>query len=177
MKVLKIAKIVRENDEIKVLYSDAYNSAYKTLSKLFCTTGNPNKAFYVEELGRARALSDLMAAKYSVDRKISADPRSQTGIENVTNLDSDSACLYISYGAQNILLWIRKPSRVVELRENAMDKKALVTEGAKHLDTFFDNLANSFRTFSIYLPRFAKIDLLTALNRHQIPLRKTTSPV
>ena len=33
-----------------------------------------------------------------------------------------------------------------------MDKKALVTKGAKHLDTFFDNLANSFRTFGILPP-------------------------
>ena len=119
---------------------------------MFRATGDPNKALYVEELGRARALSDLMAAKYSVERKISADPRSWPGIENVTNVESDSAFLYISYDAQNILLWILKPSGVVELRENAVDKKAFVTKGAKHLDTFFDNLANSFCTFGILPP-------------------------
>ena len=69
-----------------MLYSDKYNSAYKTLSKLFCDAGNPNKALYVEELGRGRALSDLMAAQKSVERQISADPRSWTGIKNVINL-------------------------------------------------------------------------------------------
>ena len=143
---------LNDNDEVKVLYSDAYNSAYKTLSKLFCDAGNPNKALFVEELGRARALSDLMTAQYSVERQISADPRSWTGIENVINLPSDSVCLYISYDAQNILLWILKPSGVVELRGNTVDKKALRSENAKNLDTFFDNLAKSCRSFGILPP-------------------------
>ena len=91
---------LKDNDEVKVLYSDAYNSAYKTLGKLFCDAGNPNKALYAKELARARALSDLMAAQYSVERQITAAPRSWTGIENVINLPSASACLYISYDAQ-----------------------------------------------------------------------------
>ena len=51
-----------------------------------------------------KSWDDLMAAQYSVERQISADHRSWTGIENVINLPSDSACLYISYDAQNILL-------------------------------------------------------------------------
>ena len=136
---------LKDNDEIKVLYSDACNSPYRTLSNLFCAVGNPNKALYVEELGRARALLDLMATKYSVEKKISADPRSWTGIENVINLKSDSLCLYISYDVQNILLWILKPSGVVELRENTVDKKTLITKRAKNLDTFFDNLAKGQR--------------------------------
>ena len=110
------------------------------------------EALYVEELGRARALSDLMAAQYSVERQISADPRSWTGIENFINLPSDSACLYISYYAQNILLWILKPSGVVELRENTVDKKALRSENAKNLDTFFGNFAKSCRSFRILPP-------------------------
>ena len=145
---------LKDNDEIKVLYSDACNSPYKTLSNLFCAAGNPNKALYVEELGRARALSDLMVAQYSVEQQLSADPRSWTGIENVLNLESDSVCLYISYDAQNILLWILKASGVVELRENTVDKKTLVTKGAKNLDKFFaDNLlAKHLRTFGILPP-------------------------
>ena len=75
--------------QIKVLYSDAYSSAYNTFSKLFCAAGNPSKAFYAEELGRARAFLDLKAIKYQVERKISADPRSWIGIKNIKNLESD----------------------------------------------------------------------------------------
>ena len=147
---------LKDNDELKVLYSDNYNSPYKTLSSLLCAAGNPNKALYVEELGRARALSDWMAAQYSVERQISADPQSWTGIENVVNLESDSTCLYISYDAQNVLLWILKANEVVEFREGTVEKKTLCTKQAKNLDTFFNNLAGSFRSFGILPPELCE---------------------
>ena len=143
---------LKDNDEFKVLYSDVYNSPYKTLSKLFVVTGNPKKSLYVEELGRARALSDLMAAQYAVGGQISADPQSWTGIENVLNLESDSTCLYISYDAQEILMWILKASGAVEIRGYKVDKKTLVTKDATSLDTFFYNMAKSFRSFGILPP-------------------------
>ena len=141
---------LKDNDEFKVLYSDAYNSPYRDLSTLYCAVENPMKALYVEELGRARALSDLMAAQYSVERQISGDPQSWTGIENVAHLESDSACLYISYDAQNVLLWILKANGVVEFRRNTVDKKTLATKQALNLDTF---LSESFRSFGIQPPR------------------------
>ena len=50
---------LKDNDELKVLYSDVNNFPYKTLSKLFCVAGNPTTALYVEELRRARALIRL----------------------------------------------------------------------------------------------------------------------
>ena len=147
---------LKDNDELKVLYSDNYNSPYKTLSTLLCVAGNPNKALYVEELGRARALSDLMAAQYSVERQISADPQSWTGIENVVNLESDSTCLYISYDAQNVLLWILKANEIVEFQVSTVEKKTLYTKQAKNLDTFFNNLAGSFRSFGILPPELCE---------------------
>ena len=147
---------LKENDELKVLYSDEYNSPYKTLSTLLCAAGNPNKALFVEELGRARALSDLMAAQYSVELQISADPHSWTGIENVVNLESDSACLYISYDAHNVLLWILKANGVVEFRESTVEKKTLYSKQAKNLDTFFNNLAGSFHSFGILPPELCE---------------------
>ena len=146
----------KDNDEFKILYSNAYNSPYKTLSKLFCTAGNPNKALYVEELGRARALSDLIVAQYSTVRQISADPQSWTGIENFTHLESGSICLYISYDAQSVFLWILKASGVVEFQGNTVDKKTLYTKSAKNLDTFFDNMATSFRSFGILPPELCE---------------------
>ena len=135
---------LKDNDDFGVLYSDQYNSPYKTLSLLFCAAGNPKKALYVEELGRARALSDLMAAQYSVEQQISADPQSWTGIENFANLESDSACLYISYDTQNVLLWILKASGVVEFRRSTVEKKILHAKQATHLDKSFNNVAESF---------------------------------
>ena len=147
---------LKDNDDFRVLYSDQYNSPYKTLSLLFCAAENPKKALYVEELGRARALSDLMAAQYSVERQISADPQSWTGIENVANLESDSTCLYISYDAQNVLLWILKASGVVEFQESTVEKKTLLAKQAKNLDTFFNKVAESFRSFGILPPELCE---------------------
>ena len=118
--------------------------------------GNPNKALYVEELRRARALSDLLAGQYSVERQISADPHSWTGIENVANLETDSTCLYISYDAQNVLLWILKASGAVEFRESIVEKKTLLAKQAKNLDAFFNKMSESFRSFGILPPELCE---------------------
>ena len=69
------------SDEFKTSFlEDSGIFPHKLLSSLLCDTGN---ALYVEELGRARGLSDLMAEKYSVETHISADPKSWFGIENI----------------------------------------------------------------------------------------------
>ena len=147
---------LKENDNFSVLYSEHCNTPYKTVSLLFCEAGNPKKALYVEELRRARALSDLLAAQYSVERQISADPQSWTGIENVANLESDSTCLYISYTAQNVLLWILKASGVVEFQKSIVEKKTLLAKQAKNLDAFFNEMAGSFRSFGILPPELCE---------------------
>ena len=148
--------LLKDNDAFKVLFSHKFNFPYKTLSTLFCSTGNPNKGLCVQELGRARALSDLLAAQYSVERQISADPQSWTGTENVMNLQSDCVYLYISYDDQNVFLWILKASGVVELRETRVDKKTLCTKLSTNLDTFFDEMTESFRSFGILPPELCE---------------------
>ena len=138
-----------KDDEFKILYSDQNMIPLKALSKLFCDAGNPEKALYVEELGRTRALSDLMTAKYSVESEISADPRSWTGIENFVNLGIDCTCLYISYTPLNVLLWILKASGDIQYRTLTLDEKTLEGKLAKNLDEYFANIADNFRSFGI----------------------------
>ena len=145
-----------KDDDFGVLYLDQHNFPYKILRRLLCITGNPNKALYVEELGRARALSDLMAAQYSVERQISADPQSWTGIENVANLESDSTCLYISYGAQEVFLWILKASGVLGFKGGSVEKETPHIKQAKNLDSFFNKVAESFRSFGILPPELCE---------------------
>ena len=147
---------LKDNDDFGVLYSDKCNSPYKTLSSLFCASGNPKIALYVEELRRARALSHLMAAQYSVEQQISADPQSWIGIQNVANLESDSTCLYISYDAQSVQLWILKASGVVEFQESTMEKETLRAKHAKNLNTYFNKVAESFRSFGILPPELCE---------------------
>ena len=152
----EVRGFLKENDSFSVLYSEQWNTPYKRLSTLFCAAGNPKKALYVEELKRARALSDVLAAQYSVERQISADPQSWTGTENVASLESDSTCLYISYTTQNVLLWTLKASGVVEFQKSIVEKKTLLAKQAKNLDAFFNEMAGSFRSFGILPPELCE---------------------
>ena len=141
---------LKDNDELKVLYSDVHSFPYKKLSTLFCDIGNPNKALSVEELGRARGLSDLMAAQYSLEMPIATDPQLLDGIENVTNnLESNSTCLYISYDNSDVFLWILKRRGVVEFRRNTVDRTT-------NLHMFLDTMSESFRSFGILTPELCE---------------------
>ena len=75
--------LLENNDQFKIYFADKHNFPYWILSKTLCSTGNHIEAMHVSELGRARALADLMAAQYSVENEISVDPQSWVGIENI----------------------------------------------------------------------------------------------
>jgi len=99
---------------------------------LLCDAGNPSKAIYAADLGRARALADLITNQYSVETHISADQQSWIGIENVMKKESNCSCLYISYWIERIFLWILKKSGVVSLSHIGVDNKTLHTSMVAH---------------------------------------------
>ena len=102
------------NDEFKTSFlEDSGIFPHKLLSSLLCDTGN---ALYVEELSRARGLSDLMAEKYSVETHISADPKSWFGIENILEKNNNCIFLYISYFQNHLHLWILKRCGVLHYK-------------------------------------------------------------
>ena len=113
----KMRGFLRDVDEYKISLLDEHGSPYLLLSALYCATGKPNEAIYVVELGRARALADIMSAQYSVEKEISVNPQSWVGIEKIMKKESNSTCLYISYRRQHIFLWILKPSTGIVLRQ------------------------------------------------------------
>ena len=142
--------LLQDSDLFKISFTDKNVLPYKQLSSLFCDVGNPREALYAAELGRARALTDLLATQYSAEPIISADPQSWTGIENVMKKEGNCACLYISYFHQRVFLWILKKGGAVSLRQTKVDKKTLHTrlgKVAKNLDDFFAIMVNSFRSF------------------------------
>ena len=144
--------LLGDSDRFKISFAHKNALPYQQLSSLLCDVGNPREALYASELGRARALADLMATQYSAEPTISADPQSWTGIENVIRQESNHVCLYISYSRQTVFLWILKKSGAVCLRNFKVDKKTLHTrlgKVARHLDEFFAIMAESFRTFGI----------------------------
>ena len=112
----KMRGLLRDIDEYKISLLDEYGSPYQLLSALYCATGKHNEALYVVELGRARALADMMSAQYSVEKEISVSPQSWVGIEKIMKKESNSTCLYISYCGQQIFLLILKPSTTIVLR-------------------------------------------------------------
>ena len=104
------------DDQLKISLFDKHVHAYQYLSLLFSCTQNPDRALYTVELGRARALADLMSVQYSLPKQISHDPQTWMGIESIMENERKCICLYISYAFHLILLWIMKSDEPIRLR-------------------------------------------------------------
>ena len=146
----KLRGLLKDSDLFQISFADKNVFPYKLLSGLFCAVGNPRESLYAAELGRARALTDLLATQYSAEPIISVDSQSWTGIENVMKKEGNCTCLYISYSTQRVFLWILKKSGTVSIRQFKVDKKTLHTRlgvVARNLDEFFAIMANGFKRF------------------------------
>ena len=105
------AEVIRRlqvHDKFKISYFDRMFSNYRKLSQLFCDADFPYEALYTEEFRRARALKDLMAARYSVENEIPVSPETWDYIESIVKKESNCACLYISYYGPAINFWVVK---------------------------------------------------------------------
>ena len=108
---------LRDNDQFKISFFDGETvSPYRKLGALLCALENADEALYVIELGRARALADLMSAQYAVEKQTSVDLRLSFGIEKIMKNENDCTCLYISYFRQYIYLWILKANKPIIFR-------------------------------------------------------------
>ena len=136
------------NDQLKTSFlEDSGICPNKLLCTLLCYTGNARDALYVEELGRARGLSDLMAEKYSVETHISANPQSWFGIENILRKKNNCTCLYISYFQNRLHLWILKTSGVLHYRRVSPEEN-LVQAGLPRDLSLSKFLADYLQTLS-----------------------------
>ena len=148
----KMRRFLQDSDQMKISFADRLVFPYQLLNALFHSTGSPKDALYAADLGRARALADLMATQYSVENRISANPQSWTYVDNVMKKESNSTCLYISYFHQTVFLWILKTSGVIQFRKRDVDEKTLrtgLTKFAENLDECFAIMAESFQDFGI----------------------------
>ena len=105
-----IQNFLKDNDKFKISFFEKHCDSYQLLCACYLITGNPNEALLVAELGRARALADLMSAQYSVEKQTSIDPQTWVGIERIAKNDKNCICLCISYTftADDLFLWILK---------------------------------------------------------------------
>ena len=137
------------NDQFKTSFLEHSGIfPYKLLCTLLCDTGKTRDALYVEELGRARGLSDLMAEKYSVKTHISANPQSWFGIENIFRTKNNCTCLYISYFHNHLHLWILKTGGVLHYRRISPEEN-LVQAGLPKDLPLSKFLAKNFRSLGI----------------------------
>ena len=136
---------LEDNDQFKISFSDVNRFSYQQLSDLLCAFGMPNDALFVEELGRARALADLMAAQYLPQSKqISASPH--LSIESIIKRERNCTCIYVTYHGQVLLVWILKASGVIYFRRIEVNEDIVSAGLVPNLDDFF---AKSFRSFGV----------------------------
>ena len=154
--------LLKDNDQFKISFSDLHVFPYQLLSSLFRVIGKPYQALYVIELGRARALADLMSAHYFVGRQISVDPQSWVGIEKVMEKERSCTCLYISYFSQDVFLWILKADKTVLFRQINVNEHSVTGEFVQNLDDFWKK--NAFRKFHFLPQKYCEDRSLLSLN-------------
>ncbi|CAH3181394.1 unnamed protein product [Porites lobata] len=114
----------RVKDQFKISFFDEHVSPYLLLCKLLIATGSYYEALYVAELGRSRALTDVLSDNYSVEKGVSVNPQSWIGIENIMNKNGLSSCLYVSRFDHNMYFWILKPNKVIVFRQTRLKESA-----------------------------------------------------
>ena len=146
----KLRNFNKHNEQLSIPLLEVYQ-LYKKFSALLFFTGSPREAFSAEELGRARALADLIAAKYSPGvNHISADLQSLSGVKKLISNESNCTYLYLSYHERSVRAAILKPGEDTYFsEEEEADIPTLMAEHVVDLDDLFNK---SFRSFGV-LPR------------------------
>ena len=140
---------LRANDQFKISFLDKNAHAYKRLSRLFLMTGKFREALCAQELGRARALADLMSAQYSVEQQTSVNPRSWFNIERTQTKESNCSCLYISCNHHQLLLWVIKPNKTIHFRLKDVNDHFGNKKESRPVDKIFNDII--FRKFYFQL--------------------------
>ena len=125
----------RKKDQFKISFFDEHVSPYLFLCGLLITKGSYHEALYVAELGRSRALTDVLSDKYFVEQGVSVNPQSWTGIENIMNKNALSSCLYVSCFLSNTMyFWILKPNKMIRFRQTIFKESAKKLFGNQTFD-------------------------------------------
>jgi len=137
-----------ENDQFKIYFLDEHVFPYQLLSAAFCVTGNPNEALCVVELGRARALADLMSAQYSIEKLISVNLQSMVGIKRIMKEERNCTCLHVSFFLHFVYLWILKANNPTLFRKIDVNDYFVSRERIKDAEKVFGN--ETFGRFHIF---------------------------
>ena len=120
----KMHDFLRGKEQFKISFFNEHVSPYRLLSRFFILSGNYFNALYVAELGRSRALADVLSDRYSVKKEVSVNPQSWIGIENVMDKNALSSCVYVSCFGDNMYFWILKPNKIIVFRQTRLNESA-----------------------------------------------------
>ena len=112
----KMHRFLGNKDHRKISFFDTHANPYRLFSALSCCCGKPFEALHVAELGRAKALAELMSNRYSIEKEISIDTQPFAVIEELITKNCNSTCLYISYYSCSVFLWVLKQGKPIALR-------------------------------------------------------------
>ena len=134
------------NSEFKMSLLEEHGTfPYNLLTDSLRSIGKFGDALYVEELGRARVLAEVMADKYSVESQISADPQSWFAIENIVRREGNCVFLYISYRERQVLLWVLKANGDICFRvTDEVEVDTLIEEKVCDVEGIFKKSAAGF---------------------------------
>ncbi|XP_073238177.1 uncharacterized protein [Porites lutea] len=135
----KMHSFLGNKDGRKISFFDNHAEPYRLFSSLSFSYGKPYEALHVAELGRAKALAELMSNRYFIEKEISIATQSFVGIEEVTTKNGNSTCLYISYYSDNIFLWVLKQSKLVTCRSTKLCESYDSKDGKISVDDLFGN--------------------------------------
>ncbi|CAH3158025.1 unnamed protein product, partial [Porites evermanni] len=131
----RILNFLPNKDRYKILFFDEHASPYRLFSSLCCASGKHYEALHVVELGRAKALVDLVSDRYFVEKEVSLNPESFAGILKVIRDSGNRTCLYISYHGEDIFLWIVKKS--IAFQKTKLCKSYVSKHGGISVDDLF----------------------------------------
>ena len=114
---IEAIRCLQVHDKFKISYFDQKVINYRQLSQFLCNANFPYEALYTEEFGRARALTDLIAARYSVENEIPVSPQIWNDVESIVKKECNCACLYTSYYGHLINLWVVKADNPLLFRQ------------------------------------------------------------
>ena len=120
----KMHDFLRVKDHFKISFFDEHVSPYLLLCHSLIAKGSYYEALYVAELGRSRALTDVLSEQYSLDKGVSVNPQSWIGIENIMNKNALSSCLYVSCFGDKMFFWILKPNKIIHFRQKTLQESA-----------------------------------------------------
>ena len=133
----RILNFLPNKDRYKISFFDTHASPYRQFSKLCCAIGKHYEALHVAELGRARALADLVSDRYFLEKEVSLNPEAFAGILKVIRGSSNRTCLYISYHGEDIFLWTAKQSKPIAFRSTKLCKLYVSKHGEPSVDDLF----------------------------------------